>query len=366
MTTVRRSVKVLFWTLVLGVTAVAAALLGELASRWRERHRSTVPGTMTTLYYPRFRMHPGLVHNTDYFGWARIDSFGMRGHDVPLVPAPGTLRILADGGSTTFDTAVSADDSTWPAQLERTLQAGGMPAEVLNAGVPSYTVLDNQVRLQVELYRLRPDVVIQVQGHNDLYEALVPGRVVHATDTPGELKPYGPLRYRLLRNSVLYGQLAARWRALTGRVRGPRAIPRGDYELPLDSALALGVSRFQRDLTSYALVARQLGMQVILVEPPHVSGAAALPRTAAESLAYTSAFPGVPPALALEGYHRFRDVVRAVGAETGSIVIGTDDMGLDDAKYYDRADPMHFNDAGAREFAERLAERLKPVMQVNR
>ena len=45
MTEVRRSVKIIFWGLVLGLTAIATALLGELAARWRERHRSTPPGT---------------------------------------------------------------------------------------------------------------------------------------------------------------------------------------------------------------------------------------------------------------------------------------------------------------------------------
>ena len=115
MTEVRRSVKIIFWGLVLGLTAIATALLGELAARWRERHRSTPPGTMLTAYYAKFRLRPALAHNQDYFGWARIDSLGLRGHDVSLIKPPGTTRILADGGSTTFDTAVSADDSTWPA-----------------------------------------------------------------------------------------------------------------------------------------------------------------------------------------------------------------------------------------------------------
>ncbi len=362
MTDVRRSVKVLFWVLVLGLTGIAAALLGELAARWRERHRLRPPGTMLTAYYSKFRLRPALVHNQDYFGWARIDSLGLRGRDVPLQKPAGTLRVLADGGSTTFDTAVSADDSTWPAHLERILNAGGHPGEVLNAGVPGYATLDNLIRLQTELYRLGPDLILQVQGHNDLYDALVVERVVHHTDTPDEIRPSGRLRYWLTRHSVLYGQVAARWRAITGRVRGPRAIPSGDHLLPLDSALLAGEARFSRDLTAYVLIARQLGARGVLVEPLHVSGGSPMPRSAAESLAYASAFPGVPVRTSLDGYHRFRDVVRAVGAATGVPVIQTDDMGLDRAEYFDAADPMHLNDLGARRFAEAVATRLMPLL----
>ena len=362
MTEVRRSVKIIFWGLVLGLTAIATALLGELAARWREWHRSTPPGTMLTAYYAKFRLRPALAHNQDYFGWARIDSLGLRGHDVPLIKPPGTTRILADGGSTTFDTAVSADDSTWPAHLERLLNAAGHRGDVLNAGVPGYSTLDNLIRLQTELYRLGPDIILQMQGHNDLYDAMVVERVVHHTDTPDEIKPSGRLRYWLTRHSVLYGQLAARWRAVTGRVRGERALPKGGHLLPLDSALLVGEERFRRDLTSYVLIARQLGARVVLIEPLHLSGASPVPRSAAESLAYTAAFPAVPVQVALDGYHRFRDVVRSVAAATGADVIPTDDMGLDRSEYYDAADPMHLNDLGARRFAEALAQRLTPLL----
>ena len=66
--------------------------------------------------------------------------------------------------------------------------------------------------------------------------------------------------------------------------------------------------------------------------------------------------------MALDGYHRFRDVVRSVAAATGADVIPTDDMGLDRSEYYDAADPMHLNDLGARLFAEALAQRLTPLL----
>ncbi len=79
---------------------------------------------------------------------------------MPSRSALARVRILADGGSTTFDATVTADDSTWPAQLERLLVANHGPGsvEVLNAGVPGYAVFDNFIRLQSDLYRLKPDI----------------------------------------------------------------------------------------------------------------------------------------------------------------------------------------------------------------
>ena len=43
------------------------------------------------------------------------------------------------------------------ARLERLLNAAGHRGDVLNAGVPGYSTLDNLIRLQTELYRLGPD-----------------------------------------------------------------------------------------------------------------------------------------------------------------------------------------------------------------
>lgn len=353
----RRSVRFLFWVILLGSSLFVAGVLGEFLARSRERHRAEPPGTMGTLFYQHGRLRPMLARNHDYFGWVHIDSLGLRGRDVPLQKPDGTLRVVADGGSTTFDTAVSADDSTWPAQLERLLVARGRPVQVLNAGVPGHTVLDNLIRLQLELYRLAPDVLILHQGHNDLYAALLEGRVVHPTDTPGEARPMAPWRYWLARRSVLYGQLAAAWRAWTGRVRGERALPRGDRLLPFDSALALGEQRFTQDLTAYVRSAQAMGIRVALMEPVHLAGADSM-RFELPVAAYRAAFPAVPVETALEGYRRYRDAIRRVSAATGADLIQTGHFGLDDPALYDSVDPMHLKDAGSRILAERLADDL--------
>lgn len=338
----------------LGGSLLVALILGEVLARWRERNRAEPPGTMGTLFYLHRRLHPMPVRNRDYFGWVHIDSLGLRGPDVPLTAPAGTLRIVADGGSTTFDTAVSADDSTWPAQLGRALGASGRAVQVLNAGVPGHTVLDNLIRLQVELHRLAPDILLLHQGHNDLHAALLHERVQRHDDTPDEAVPMTPWRYWLSRHSVLYGQLAAAWRAWTGRVRGERALPRGNRVLPLDSALLAGEQQFTRNLTAYVRSAQAMGIRVVLLEPVHVAIGDTLQRPVPRA-AYEAAFPVVPVERTLEGYRRYRDVIRAVAQGTGADVIDPAGFGLDDPALYDSGDPMHLKDAGSRILGERLA-----------
>ena len=127
------------------VSAVLAsstlAVAGEFAVRYRERHRSSVPGTMPFLLYRHGRFGHALVRNTDYFGWMRINRQGFRGADVSLKKPDGTFRIMAIGASTTFDTQVSSGDQTWAARLEYWLNQSDLrdPVEVINAGVGGWS-----------------------------------------------------------------------------------------------------------------------------------------------------------------------------------------------------------------------------------
>ena len=86
-------------------------LLGEFAVRYRERHRTTVPGSTPLLFYRHSRLGHALVRNYDYFGWIHVNRQGFRGASVPLDKQPGTLRVMAVGGSTTFDDFVTRDEA---------------------------------------------------------------------------------------------------------------------------------------------------------------------------------------------------------------------------------------------------------------
>lgn len=338
------------------IPLAAAALVAEAVVRWRERNRATAPGTMPTLYYLHSRLRPALIRNREYFGWVRTDSLGLRGHEVPFVKSPGTLRILADGGSTTFDATVTADDSTWPAQLERLLMARRVAdsVEVLNAGVPGYAVIDNLIRLQTDLYRLQPDVILLLQGHNDLHYALV-GSPPGDPDTPGEQGTMTPWGHWLARHSLLYGKVEAARRALAATWSPGTYVPPGRDPERADAALAAATDRFRRDLTAYVMIARQGGARVAIIEPVQVSGELEAPRDSVERQAWENAFGGVPADVVFQGYAEFRRVMQEVAAEQGVTFIPTGNWGVEGPELYDYGDPIHLLDEGARRLAERLA-----------
>ncbi len=340
------------------VLLAGVAVLGEFTVRWREAHRTTPPGTTPTLFYRHERLRPALEHGANYFGWIHVDSSGMRGAPVAENAMAGTLRLLADGGSTTFDTQVSADDSTWPARVQRLL-AGHRVAdsvEVLNAGVPSYRVIDNLVHLQTDLYRFHPDIIVQMQGHNDLYDALVIRRSVSTSTTPSEQEAISGMRYWLIRHSLLYGKLEGAWLTFSSRFAGGGASARAS--LPTSVLLDRGAEQFRRDLTSYVLIARELGASVVLVEPVHVGQEELAPLTPQDSTSLANAFPGVTVADVRAGYRRYAGVIQAVAEATGAAMISTTGLGLDSTKLYAAGDPMHLTDDGSRRLAERIASAL--------
>ena len=120
-------------------------VLAEAVVRYRERHRASVPGSMPSLFYPHARLQRAMVRNFDYFGWVKVNSAGFRGPEVAEPKPEGVVRIMAVGGSVTFDFQVSGDDKAWPARLEHYLDRfNSRPrVEVINAGVGGYRVLDN-------------------------------------------------------------------------------------------------------------------------------------------------------------------------------------------------------------------------------
>lgn len=95
-----------------------------------------------------------------------VNAYGIRGREVGD-KKPGTFRILAMGGSTTWGHKV-ADDETWPSYLERTLHDLGFDhVEVLNGGISGYGL--EQIVLALKhrhLRALEPDLVLVYSGWN--------------------------------------------------------------------------------------------------------------------------------------------------------------------------------------------------------
>jgi lysophospholipase L1-like esterase len=76
---------------------------------------------------------------------------------------PG-MRVVCLGGSTTFGNGVG-DSDTWPFILQQRL---GRMYRVFNLGVPGYSTAEAIIQMLLIVPDLRPDIVIQYHGWNDL------------------------------------------------------------------------------------------------------------------------------------------------------------------------------------------------------
>lgn len=122
---------------------------------------------------------------------------GFRPSRFAKVKAPGTLRVFALGGSTTYG-LYAGQKSAFPNIIEERLKslAPDQPIEVINLGCASWAS-DRVSNVVDSLLGLEPDLVIIYTGHNELLK----GRA----DAAAEMEEIGGLRTFFLENSALFG-----------------------------------------------------------------------------------------------------------------------------------------------------------------
>lgn len=99
--------------------------------------------------------------------WAyETNGFGLRDVDFPLEKSAGTKRIVCLGDSVTYGTGVSFDQ-TYGQQLDRRLRVHDPGVKVINAGIGSQRAWHGLERLDRDVLRFDPDLVIVCFGFND-------------------------------------------------------------------------------------------------------------------------------------------------------------------------------------------------------
>jgi lysophospholipase L1-like esterase len=340
------------------VLAVSLAT-GEAYVRHLERSRSTVPGTMPLLYYRHVRLRHALVRDYSYFGWVHTDTAGFRRTDDGHRAPDGHPVVLVLGSSTTFDPGVSGDLQAWPARLEAWLrEKGTFQGRILNGGVPGYMLVDDLVRLETVLADFQPDVILLYEAHNDLFSTVAGAGTAGAGDRhrPWQAPVVAPWTVWLEQHSLLYGKLIGRFQAVrfhgTGRDRAVRGV--ADWNALLEA----GAARFQRGLESLAAVGGARHIPMVWMTVTHVSAGDSLPASPGVGRNWMNTLPGVPPAVALDGYRRFNSRIVSVAQRYGIAVIDGTASGVAGPDFYAEGDPIHFNDRGADRFARFVADTL--------
>ncbi len=111
-------------------------------------------------------LKPGTGRSFDSTWW--INQLGFRGPEIEIAKGEH-FRIVALGESTTFGDTLRAGDRTWPELLEARIAnelVCEKPIQVINAGVPGWTLANQLARLERDVYPLAPDVIVSYHGYN--------------------------------------------------------------------------------------------------------------------------------------------------------------------------------------------------------
>lgn len=166
--------------LFLAAPALLLFLAGEVAGRLLERYAGYMPrraaGYLEGNPYLRTALVPGLRFRSGSFE-VDVNRLGFRGPEISVPKPAGTFRIFALGESSTFGwKGARSHEEAWPARLEARLRAAhpGQAIEVVNAGVPGWTSVEQRINLMLRVSALEPDAILIYHGNNDINWSFVP------------------------------------------------------------------------------------------------------------------------------------------------------------------------------------------------
>jgi lysophospholipase L1-like esterase len=148
----------------------------EAFARWEEFYTSQFDLLGKEIFttnpdsIPHFRLRPG-SHGRMMKCPISINSLGFRGPEFSA-SKDGVYRIVALGESTTFGMTLRPEDKPWPEMLEQIIRQRmktRRPVQVINAGVPTYSLQASLERLPREILPLQPDMIISYHGANGFH-----------------------------------------------------------------------------------------------------------------------------------------------------------------------------------------------------
>jgi peptidoglycan/LPS O-acetylase OafA/YrhL/lysophospholipase L1-like esterase len=274
----------------------------------------------------------------------RINSAGFRGPEIAPNKAD-RFRIVALGESQTFGPTLHDGEKPWPERLQDFFAARAScsrPIEVINAGTEAYTLENNLERMQRDILRLKPDLILSTHGMNGL---LALGLRQEAEPSEPGVRPRASA---LLGRAVLTIERAIHdWRTRYV-VRAPPP--------PLSDA-ALLQSRYAEAYRKLIALGRDNGVPVALATSSLAVDAAS-PREVKGF--YGAVFKPIDDIIAANAAHN--RMVRLLGREQNTPVveaIASLDGHWDDGLYLDI---VHFSEPGNARVAQTMFEALAPLL----
>ncbi len=270
-----------------------------------------------------------------------------RGYILPgrrFADPDATIAFL--GGSTTQNSAVK-EEIRFPALVSTLLEEKGQRVNVLNAGKSGTNTHDHLNTLLNHVVEDDPDVVVQMEAHNDV--GMLAGR--------GAYRPRGASRLNASKVSTWLLQWGSTHSSLAGAlrkwltIRPVRAIEfkRAGSELERKE---LPYHEYEHRLRAFVGICRSFGIVPVLMTQPSIAMRTKL----------------TPNWTDLQNQERFNEIIRRVAADEGVLLV--DLVAHLSAEVPDWKEPnrifydgVHVNDAGSEILARHIAQRLQPLVE---
>lgn len=366
--------------------AVALALLvvfaaAELGLRVYARFSAYIP--KVNLYdAPHYYLGRALLPNASYTSRVaslHVNSRGFRGKEFDVPKPDGVYRIFALGGSTTFGyyPATTSDATAYPAVLDDALNRAKPDAtvgryEVINAGVPGYSLRTSLQNLAGRVLFLQPDMVIVYHLTNDLarygneenldrplLNQFVPQGAANGflDQVMGWSYAFQELRFSL--GTRLLGGLLANLDGAPRQATPPAAAWQPD---------ARYLDAFRRDLRNLVLLAKANGVRVLLstqsiaftekTDFAHLSDDERRMQFDRPAVFYATVPPGERHAL----FKRYNEIIREVARGEGALFADVDAAIPKTPEYH--WDYCHLTDRGSALQAETIARAIRDAAPV--
>jgi hypothetical protein len=138
----------------------------EIFSDYNIFEKNEMCSSYQSLLYDHSNPIPYLIPSQHYDN-LNINSYGFRGDEISN---ENKYTIIFLGGSTVFGIVTSSDKTTIPAFLEKKLKEENLDVQVINAGIPKATSVDELYLLETDLLKYKPNLVIMYDGWNDIGE----------------------------------------------------------------------------------------------------------------------------------------------------------------------------------------------------
>jgi len=367
----------LLQTLTLLLPLLLLFITAELGLRALARQSDYVPRPRLPVLADHFLLGQALIPGASYesdLARVAVNSLGFRGPEFSPEKPTGTFRIFALGGATTFGhfPSISSDATTYPARLETLLNAEKLDTaviryEVINAGVPGYSVRTSLQNLAARILFFDPDMIVVYHGADDLARYGAEDDLVRplldsfARSGPGAVCFDCLLGWSYAMQGLRYSLDG--W-SKAGAPRSHSSAGEGERVWTPDSRYP---EAYRRDLRNLVTVARANAIRSVLTAPSiAITQDTDFARLSREEVAMrlNEPLPGhgaIPVAARYGMFQLYSEILREVAESEGAIFVDANAVIPKTPEYH--WDYRHLTDHGAALLAEIIHRKLRDSLE---